>query len=371
MKNVYFLKNQDRPWRFSKMINGKRITRNFSSKKQCEDFAKKFIESQAALGNDALFFLKEDKILLQKIKEICGNFDPLEAVRFWKENYIHGKSDSVPPVREAFDQFIAWLESSNRRARTISSMRTIRNKFVDYFSKTPLTQIGQRQLLEWVERVMPNAAPKSIKNHISGAINFLNWCKIAKSWIVNVPVIDDRILPKRIKEPVHIWTSSEAETAIRHIEEHERPYLAHYVLRLFAGLRTSEASQMRWEWIDFENLKITVPAHICKTRDAWLILPEFCPVSVWEWLKVVREECGQIKKPHERVNTRIMSACNGKPNIMRHTFATMHVALYGDESKTILATRHTNIGTLRANYRGVNQTKADAERFFALRPLKG
>lgn len=367
MKNVYFLKNQERPWRFSKMINGKRIARNFSSKKQCEDFAKKFIESQASLGNDALFFHKEDKILLSKIKEICGDFDPLEALNFWKKHYKPSAAGSVS-CKHAFDEFTAWLKESGRAERTIKTIETTKRKFLERFSSDLVSKIGKDEILSWVNKLP--IAPRSKRNHIGNITNFLNWCKIAKSWIVDVPKIDERLLPKSNKEPVHIWTAAEAESAIRHIEKHERGYLAHYALRMFAGLRTSEAEQMRWEWIDFENRRITVPAHICKTRDAWVILPEYCPSTVFEWLIPLRQESGAIQKPAGKARIRIATACAWKPNVLRHTFATMHVALYGDESKTILATRHTNIGTLRANYRGVNQTKADAERFFALRPLK-
>lgn len=368
MKNIYFLKNQDRPWRFSKMINGKRITRNFSSKKQCEDFAKKFIESQASHGTDALFFQREDKQILTRIREICGDFDPIEAIKFWKQHYKPGAEKAVS-CEVAFEAFMEWLKESGRAERTITTLETTKRKFIERFSSVLVSKIGKDEILSWSNSL--NVSPRSKRNHIRNITNFLNWCKIAKSWIVDVPRIDERLLPVSVKEPVHIWTFREAESAIRHIEEHERPYLAHYTLRMFAGLRTSEASQMRWEWIDFENRKITVPAHICKTRDAWVILPEFCPDTVWDWLLPLRQESGAIHKPAEKARTRIANACQWKPNVLRHTFATMHVALYGNEAKTILATRHTNIGTLRANYRGVNQPKADAERFFALRPLKG
>ena len=39
-----------------------------------------------------------------------------------------------------------------------------------------------------------------------------------------------------------------------------------------------------------------------------------------------------------------------------------------DDGKTILATRHTNTRTLFMHYKGVNQPREDAEKFFSLRP---
>ncbi len=155
---------------------------------------------------------------------------------------------------------------------------------------------------------------------------------------------------------------------MRWIEQNAREFVPFYALRLFVGLRTAEAEKMRWEWIDFENHRITIPAHICKTRDAWIILPEFLPDTVFHWLKPFYRKKGEIKFPYNRQANRVAKNCGWKQNVMRHTFATMHVAFYHDEGKTILATRHSNIATLRSHYRGVNQTREDAQKFFALRP---
>ena len=47
---------------------------------------------------------------------------------------------------------------------------------------------------------------------------------------------------------------------MRFIEQSYPTLVPHYALRLFAGLRTSEARKMRWEWIDFEKRTILVPA---------------------------------------------------------------------------------------------------------------
>jgi len=65
---------------------------------------------------------------------------------------------------------------------------------------------------------------------------------------------------------------------------------------------------------------------------------------------------------------RISAACNWKTNVLRHTFATMLSSWNMDDGKTILATRHTNTRTLFMHYKGVNQPREDAEKFFALRP---
>lgn len=367
MKNVFNLPSRPYPWRFRKTVGGKTICRDFKTRHEAESFARKFGSALAANGDESLFFPKTDRELLAKIREICGDADPLEAVKFWRDHRPEN-AKTAPPVREAADQFLEWMVRMNRRERTIASMRLVLRRFVSRFSETPLPQIGKDALLSWVSDTLPHAAPKTVKNHIVCALNFLNWCRVAKSWLVSVPAIDSRLLPRGDARPVGIFTADQTRRALRWIEHNYPQCLPCYALRFFAGLRTSESVQMRWEWIDFENKRITVPASVCKTRDAWVIVPSICPDTVFHWLAPFAQTKGAIPAPTQKTAKKISAECGFPPNVARHTFATMHVALYGDEAKTILATRHTDLATLRAHYRGVNQTRKDAEKYFALRP---
>lgn len=86
MKNIIYLPNQPRPYRFRKTINKKIICRNFRTRADAEKFAKKFLATCGQEGSDALFFSREDKKLLAEIRRICGDTDPLEAVKWWKEH---------------------------------------------------------------------------------------------------------------------------------------------------------------------------------------------------------------------------------------------------------------------------------------------
>ena len=61
------------------------------------------------------------------------------------------------------------------------------------------------------------------------------------------------------KSSVEILSAAESEAILRGIEGSEPEFLPYYALRLFAGLRASEAGKMRWEWIDFEKKTIRVP----------------------------------------------------------------------------------------------------------------
>ncbi len=368
-KNIYYFPGRKKQkYLFDKRINGKRFCRGFTTLIAAEEYAQNFLSTIHSNGAQSLFFLPEEREQIKKIRKICGDFDPVEAVKFWKTHYS-GKTASAPALEECFAEFIDWLEKSGRSERHIDNIRYSRERFLATFHGRRLESIRKQDLLDWIMSFDKFSA-RTKKNLWTNIHNFLSWCKTAKSWIIEVPEIDERLLPIAPKKPVEIWTFPEAEFAIRWIEKNKPEYIPHFALRLFAGLRTSEAEQMRWEWIDFDNHRITVPAEICKTRDAWILLPEFCPETVFAWLAPFRQPAGKIAAPSKNIHPQIAAACHWKRNVMRHTFATMHVARFHDESKTILATRHTNVAMLRANYRGVNQTHSDAQKFFALRPLR-
>ncbi len=366
-KNIYIFKGRKKQkYAFEKNVDGKRISRRFTTKEAAEEFANKFALLIHKHGTSSIMFSMEERAKYHEIKKICGDFDPLEAVKFWKQHYTK-ELTNAPGVEDCWVEFFTWLEKSGRSEAHIKSLKTTQKHFLERFSGRRLESIRKQELLDWILSAK-GLSPRSKKNLWLNTRNFLSWCQSARGWLIKVPKIDDRLLPKEAKKPVGIWTYKEASNAIRWIEQNAREFIPFYALRMFAGLRTAEAQKMRWEWIDFKNRRITVPAEICKTRDAWVILPEFLPETVFRWLEPFREKKGAIKAPCNRQMAKVAKSCAWKPNVLRHTFATMHVAFYQDEGKTILATRHTNIATLRANYRGVNQTLKDAEKYFALRP---
>ena len=57
-------------------------------------------------------------------------------------------------------------------------------------------------------------------------------------------------------------------------------------------------------------------------------------------------------------------------NALRHSFGSYQLAAYGDEKKTAMLMGHRNPDILHQHYKAL-VTKADAERFWALRPATG
>ena len=369
MKCVYYFPNQKQPWRFKKLVKGKYIHKNFSTKKAAEEYARTFALKHGSKGAEAMFFDRADKELLDEIRTICGDVNPLDAVKWWKANWNPKMQDGTT-VQQAFDEFIKWLESSGRSRGHIRNVSATGARFCAVFGDRLPSSLQSDEVVEWLLGLP--ISPKSKKNARGDISSFFLWCKSAKGLISVIPEVDARLLPRVEKASVDVWTVDEAEAALRRIEREFPECVPYFALRFFAGLRESEARQMRWEWINFQERTILVPGSICKTGDDWLILPNLLPENaktVFAWLTPFRRDSGALDVPGKsQGETLRKQLLDGKKNVIRHTFATMLASYNLDDGKTIWATRHTNVQTLRNHYKGVNQKREDVMRYFNLLP---
>ena len=156
-------------------------------------------------------------------------------------------------------------------------------------------------------------------------------------------------------------------------------------LMLFAGLRPQELwgidkPPLCWKHILCDERLIRVPAEIAKTRRPRII--EGLPDALWAWLEPGPVEANVTNSSSQWV-IRVAQLAAGfsekqkgvhrvlRPwphDATRHSFATYALALTGDPGRVALWLGHEgNPRMLYTHYRGL-ATKAEAEKYFALRP---
>ena len=167
-------------------------------------------------------------------------------------------------------------------------------------------------------------------------------------------------------------------------------------VQFFAGLRPGEAMGLDWSAVDFKAKTIRVMPETSKVRRSRIV-----PMNqtLIDWLTPYRKARGKVgiqtqnqfdyaiyRKPigpaYEQEGIPIaerepdkrpkgLLAAAGVDWIQdgpRKTFATMHFAMGGDAGKTAAILGHSgDAGILYKHYRGL-ATKAEARRFFAIRP---
>jgi integrase len=184
-------------------------------------------------------------------------------------------------------------------------------------------------------------------------------------------------LPKEERKPDFL-TDREAATLLEHCGASIRPAIA---LMLFAGIRVEEIYRLnagagedvlRWEDVDFAHEAVYIRSQVAKTRVARTLRK--LPANLWQWLPKAGEKKGPVCTVRLRARLETARKAAGltrwAKSILRHTFASHHVAAYGDLSATALLLRHEgDVELLNRRYReGVHITEEDGKRFFALVP---
>lgn len=166
---------------------------------------------------------------------------------------------------------------------------------------------------------------------------------------------------------IAFWTPAEAEALLRAMPAVALPA---FVVSLFCGLRSAEAARLTWGSVDLEQNHVEVRAGAAKTASRRLVP---LPAAAVEWLlphrgspkaRVYPEHGSGLPK---RVTEAAQAAgVRRVDNGARHSFVTYRVALTGDVPRAALEAGNSPT-VIHAHYRGLT-TKADAERFFNIRP---
>jgi len=138
-------------------------------------------------------------------------------------------------------------------------------------------------------------------------------------------------------------------------------------LGFFAGIRSGELDKIGWPDINKSEKIITIRPEVAKTGVArHVTLSDNC----LRWLDI--GSFGFKLCPNSATFTRMMKTAgistDWPHNCMRHTFASHHMAMYHDATKTAFELGHRqNISLLYRHYRGLTTAK-EAEKYWKIKP---
>lgn len=146
--------------------------------------------------------------------------------------------------------------------------------------------------------------------------------------------------------------------------------LSAIAIMLFAGVRPTETTRLEWDDIDLEEGTILVRNTKAKTdRSRFFVIPD----TLKAWLELIppHQRSGKICPPNwKRINQAIRKKTGidkGGRDQLRKTFATMHLARYGDVNLTRSILGHEAGDVLFTNYRGLVKPKT-AKAFWLILP---
>lgn len=322
---------------------------------------------QRADARAAILLLENSGLNLEGAAKLALH---IEGSSSWKE----------ATIERAIDDFLAdcreRVKAGALRIRTAEFYEENLWAFEGSFQGRTVDEISRKRLSKYLAQLPVSPTSRAVRFRALRA--WLNWCERQDPALVRENPCRGLQLPKVVQESEIAFLSIDEVKAIL---EAPTPHRWSLALQLFAGIRPEEISSkhkagLQWEHINRKEKLIRIPADMAKgsRRGSMARLIDQAPKNLWGWLKD-GPETGPVCPvlPYSvRAMAKRLGGFNGKEKKwphdgLRRTFATYHVAAYGDPGKTALIMGHRgSTDMLHRHYRGL-ATKDQGDSFFRIR----
>lgn len=233
-------------------------------------------------------------------------------------------------LHEAINQFIAFKQSSEFRARYVNSLKWYLTGFAKGREGAIVNTFNGLIIEQFLS--MRTKTRSSRRSWLMRLSSFFSFAK-RRDWIAENPCAEVERMPIQLKPPI-VLTPRQAGQILCITRRLFPSYLSYIVLGLLAGIRAAEIRELKWTDVDLERGIIQISADTSKVRRRRIVRLEakavawlkqcirFGPKVVYcsaadEWQSIV---CRPFGLPMSR-------------NILRHTAASYLLALHQDPGK--------------------------------------
>jgi len=267
-------------------------------------------------------------------------------------------------IAELCDKYRESREKAGRSEYTIADIRDCLRPFVQRFGSMDVAAITTAEIEHWFDDQNGGATRKyKLRNHLVSVFNYA----VKRKYRRDNPASALEI-PTKVKSTPHVLAVKDVECLMRYTAGHEPNMIPYMALCLFAGIRpVGEMKRLDWKDIDFRRSEIFVSDTVSKTNDERIIK---MADNLIAWLLPYRQNAGAIfylRAAFERI--RKGAGVRWAKDCMRHTYGSMHLAMWQNSGDTAEQMGHTNIRILFNHYRRAVR-KEDAETFWNIYPKK-
>lgn len=347
--------------------------KQFPTLAEAEQYAEDMRAERNAMKNVERFERRNRSVSLSKLTdsqraEVLRAFDMLtgkgsliSAVQFYLKHAAPAQGQKT--VQEVFTAYMEAKAKANRRPRTIQDARSKLYRFVEQHENSGIHAISTDDLDRWLDaQKFQDASRVAYIRHFLAFFNFAQkkrHCEGNPALALEKPALDER-MPE-------IHTVAQMRAILTTAQQIAPEMLPYFAIGYFAGLRPeNELAGLDWRDIDFENGKILVRPETAKKRRSRYV---DMSANLIEWLMPHRQPEGKIFFSR-RYYRQIREAAHVEwaKDVMRHSFASYHVAQHEDAAATSLQLGHAGKSdVLFAHYRNLVKRK-EAEAYWKITP---
>ncbi|WP_043588482.1 tyrosine-type recombinase/integrase [Geminisphaera colitermitum] len=369
-------------------VAGKKDSQAFATAKERGDFARDWLSRRKKFGVEATAVSPREIEVWREFERLTGGANPLDVAQFWVR--MRGIVDGKLSVEDACKR---WVESqaSRKLAKDSVTHRDLHLKrFKTSWGTIPLYELTSGKIVEWLNGLVDPktgaAMSDKSKLHHRSTVNRMLEHAVASRWIDRNPCEAVPVPDCEVKEEVNILTVDQARELFT--ANRKALCLGRLALEAFAGIRYASAARIHFADVDQKERGIIFPGKKHKTGRRHYV--DGFPANLWAWLKVAPEEGWEMnarlyldskRRAFERAGLKPEIPAGQKPteeqtvqleamhNVLRHSFATYHLAAFKDAAKTAVLLTHRNPTMLYQFYKG-RASEAAGKAYFKIMPQR-
>ena len=327
-------------WCGSSLVDGKRSQRFFRTKEDAQTWVTNLRNDPTEQFWRSLSHCERQMIMIS-----------------YRSSHPPARSIKAVKIKEAVSQYLKLKERQSLREPSLVQIRRFLTMLASEYGSLYCYQINASMIEEWFQS--RNWKRSTIDGVIAKIGPFFSWC-IREKMVTNSP-LNDLHLPKQDQVEPCILTPDEVRRLLSASHRQDSALLPYLALGIFAGIRPHEI--MRLSWKDINEQGILLKGHNAKSRQRRLVS---ISDNLKEWLLLG----GDIPPNNKRKRLeaiREAAMVNWGHDIMRHTFASYHLAHYCSPDKTAHELGHRDTKMLYRHYRRVVSRNCASE-FWSIQP---
>jgi len=344
-------------WRVSTRLNGKRTQRFFTTRKQAREWMRS-VQANASVEDFWRFRSPEEK---SQIVELFNEAEA-KAVRLKDLQSALVKYQKFDPIRldDAVKNYFCVISKRSFRPSSAKQTRINLNQLSEEFADRDCRSITSSDLEQWFGK--RNWKRSTVDGVIAKIGPFFTWC-VREAIILENPCTKV-VKPLNFDDgPPAIFTVEDTARLLQVAQCIDPPIAKYLAIGLFAGIRPNEI--IRLDNSDINGRYIEVKGTSAKTRKRRIVS---VLQNLQNWLRVAES---LPKKNLRRRREIVITQANvdWTHDVMRHTYASYHLAYHQSADKTALEMGHRDTQMLFRHYRSV-VTKDEAANFWKIEPSR-
>lgn len=229
--------------------------------------------------------------------------------------------------------------------RYLKDLRNRLDTFAETFGERLVADIAPTQIDDWLRSL---AVAAQTRNNYRTVLRTFFEFAVLRSYAPSNPVAKTA-KAKVVRGAPAIFTPEQMGKVLRAAP---RPFVPYLAIGAFAGLRSAEIERLDWSEIDLAGKLIHVKAEKSKSAQRRLVT---ITDNLAAWLAPLALKAGPVIDPAQvrthRDNTCTASGIEWPSNVLRHSYASYHLATHKNAAATATELGHSSPAMLYAHYR--------------------